>query len=162
MGAVLSISNELADKISAVLAELHQKTDATCVLLADTSGQLVGRHGSIGADTAIFAALAASDMAATAELARILKETEPFKMHLHEGRQNNIYLCTVQGSFLLAVVFRTSVQIGLVRIFSSRAAEALVPLAKEFESQQAQPRNGIDADFAASLSAALEQGLRES
>jgi predicted regulator of Ras-like GTPase activity (Roadblock/LC7/MglB family) len=161
MGSGLTLSSELGEKVSRILAELRQKTDATCVLLADTSGQLVSKDGSMGADATIFAALAAGDMAATAELARMLKESRPFKMHLHEGENFNIYLCTVEGSFLLVVIFRTTVQIGLVRIFSARAAEALLPLVSQFESMQGPANHGVDADFSSSLSSVLDEALRE-
>ena len=161
MGSGLTVSSELADRISRILAELRQKTDATCVLLADTSGQLVAKEASMGADETIFAALAAGDMAATAELARLLKEPKPFKMHLHEGEHFNIYLCTIEASFLLVVIFRTTVQMGLVRIFSARAAEALLPLVSQFESQQGARNPGVDAAFSSSLSSVLEEALRE-
>jgi predicted regulator of Ras-like GTPase activity (Roadblock/LC7/MglB family) len=160
MSRGLMISPQLADEIEHILAELQRKTGATCVLLADVSGQLIGRQGTADfLDTTIFAALAAGDMAATAEMAMMVGEDRPFKMHLHEGKDFNVYLCAVENSFLLAVIFRTTVQIGLVRLFSTRAVRALLPLVEQFEALQEQPAEIVSADFGAMLAGELEEAF---
>jgi len=154
------ISPELAEEVERILAELQHKTDATCVLLADISGQLIGRQGTADfLDTTIFAALSAGDMAATAEMATMVGEARRFKMHLHEGKNFNVYLCAVENSFLLAVIFRTTVQIGLVRLFSTRAVRDLLPLIEQFESLQEQHHEVVSADFGAILAGELEEAF---
>ena len=160
MNRELAISPELADEIESILAELQRKTDATCVLLADISGQLIGEQGVAGGlDTIIFAALAASDMAATDAMATMVGEAEHFKMHLHEGKGFNVYLCAIEHTFLLAIIFRTTVQIGLVRLFSARAAQALLPLVRQFEALQEQYRGAMNAAFGATLADELEEAF---
>jgi len=151
---------EVADRIDYILAQLYYKTQGSCVLLADVSGQLIGCQGPrVRFDTTIFSALAASDMAATAQMARLVGEEKPFELHFHEGERQNVYLSNMGESFLLAVVFDKTVQIGLVRLFARQAIKQLLPLAEEFETLQAQPGEAIDADFGDALADALESAF---
>ncbi len=131
----LVIPEELMNQIEKVLDELQSKTGATYVFLADISGQLIHAQGRIGStDIVALAAVTASNMAATAAMARMVGEAESFRLLFHEGQRENIYLSHVGGSFLLAVVFDTRVQIGLVRLISKHAVEELTNLASAFES----------------------------
>ncbi|TKJ31278.1 MAG: hypothetical protein CEE40_01870 [Chloroflexi bacterium B3_Chlor] len=55
------------DEIEYILSHLLQKSKATCVLLADISGQLIGSAGEISQlDPGAVSALSASDISATA------------------------------------------------------------------------------------------------
>lgn len=135
MAQGLYLPGDVTDEIERVLSRLQQKTQVTCVLLADVSGQLICTSGQAsGFDAATVAALTASDMSATAELARQLGEAKPFRMLFHEGEQRHLYLSDVGGSFLLVVVFETHIPIGLVRVFTERAARELLPLTFRYET----------------------------
>jgi predicted regulator of Ras-like GTPase activity (Roadblock/LC7/MglB family) len=152
------------DEIDRVLTQLHQKTQASCILLADISGQLIGERGRREEiDPAILAALTASNMAATAEIARQIGEETSFRLLFHEGERRNIYLSSVGDSFLLVVVFNTTVQVGLVRLFTKQAVKQLLSLAEEFEALQSQADQVVDADFGDALVAEMESifGSRE-
>ncbi|MCX7840807.1 MAG: roadblock/LC7 domain-containing protein [Anaerolineae bacterium] len=148
------------ERIEQILDELRSKTRASYVFLADISGQLIQARGITGAtDLTTLAALTASNMAATAEMARQIGENQPFRLMFHEGSRRNIYLSQVGTSFLLAVVFDAEVQIGLVRLFSKRATEELLALADEYEAIVRQTPSMMEAGFDVALDQALDSLL---
>jgi predicted regulator of Ras-like GTPase activity (Roadblock/LC7/MglB family) len=145
------------ERIEGILDELRAKTRASYVFLADISGQLINARGvTKSTDITALAALTASNMAATAEMARRIGEQEQFRLMFHEGASNNIYLSQVGRSFLLAVVFATEVQIGLVRLFSKRAVEELEKLAAEYENVVEQTPAMMESGFGSALDDALD------
>ena len=148
------------DRIEKTMDELRGKTRATYVFLADISGQLINARGSAGnTDLVLLAALTASNMAATAEMARRMGETEQFRLMFHEGEKRNIYLSQVGKSFLLAVVFDAEVQIGLVRLFSKRAVEELEKLTTDYEEIVTKTESMMEAGFGNALDSALDELL---
>jgi predicted regulator of Ras-like GTPase activity (Roadblock/LC7/MglB family) len=156
----LFLSAELMDEIESVLAQLIQKTQVSCVLLADVSGQLISSAGqTLGFDAQTVAALTASDMSATAELARQLGESKPFRILFHEGERRHLYLTDVGNSLILIVVFETRVPIGLVRVFSERAAQELLPLVDEYETDLEQAGAMLNDAFDDSLLDELDEAL---
>ena len=103
------------DEITKVLSELAAKTKASTILLADISGQLITQRGNTeDINTAILSALAASDFAATSEMAKLVGEDAKFKLLFHEGEKRNVYLSNIGDNFFLVVVFDVSVTLGLV------------------------------------------------
>lgn len=151
MNRSIILPEHLLEQIEKILDELQSKTGATYVFLADISGQLIHAQGRTGpTDVVALAALTASNMAATSAMARMIGEPERFRLLFHEGQRENIYLSHVGDSFVLAVVFDTKVQIGLVRIFSKRAVEELTDLAAAFESAQSSS-SLMDVDFGRAL-----------
>jgi predicted regulator of Ras-like GTPase activity (Roadblock/LC7/MglB family) len=154
------LPTDLLDEMDGVLNQLQQKTQVTCVLLADVSGQLICAVGrAAGLDTASVAALTASDMSATAELARQLGEVKPFRMLFHEGEQRHLYLSDVGNSLILIVVFETRVPIGLVRVFTERAAQALLPLKEKYETALEQAKGVVSEAFDESLFDELDKAF---
>ena len=152
MARGLYLPGDLIDEIERVLSRLQQKTQVTCVLLADVSGQLICTRGQAsGFDAGTVAALTASDMSATAELARQLGEAKPFRILFHEGEQRHLYLSDVGGSLLLVVVFETRIPIGLVRVFTERAARELLPLTSRYETTLEQAGGVVSETFDESL-----------
>lgn len=153
----LYLSEGLIDEMDGILTELRQKTQGSYVLLADVSGQLVSATGATtGFDAQTVAALTASDMAATAELARQLGEAKPFRILFHEGEDRHLYLSDVGNSLILIVVFETKVPIGLVRVFTERAARELLPLTDRYESALDHARGLLSETFDESLSDELD------
>jgi predicted regulator of Ras-like GTPase activity (Roadblock/LC7/MglB family) len=151
---------DLLDEMDGVLNQLQQKTQVTCVLLADVSGQLICTVGhAAGFDPASVAALTASDMSATAELARQLGEAKPFRMLFHEGEQRHLYLSDVGNSLILIVVFETRVPIGLVRVFTERAARELLPLKAKYETALEQAGGVVSEAFDESLLDELDEAF---
>ncbi|MBM3127742.1 MAG: roadblock/LC7 domain-containing protein [Chloroflexi bacterium] len=151
------LSEQYTEKIEGILDELRAKTRASYVFLADISGQLINARGATqSTDIAALAALTASNMAATAEMARRIGEQAQFRLMFHEGAGSNIYLSQVGHSFLLAVVFAAEVQIGLVRLFSKRAVEELEKLAAEYENVVEQTPSMMEAGFGGAFDDALD------
>jgi predicted regulator of Ras-like GTPase activity (Roadblock/LC7/MglB family) len=146
------------DGISKILSELAAKTKASAILFADMSGQLISQRGNTDEmNTTVLSALAASDFAATAEMAKLVGEDAKFKLLFHEGEKRNVYLSNVGDDFFLVVVFDVSVTLGLIRIYTKKAIQNLVAL---FDDQSASEDNIIDDDFSSLLGDALDESFK--
>ena len=143
------------DEITKVLTEL-----ASTILLADISGQLITQRGNTeDMNTQILSALAASDFAATSEMAKLVGEDAKFKLLFHEGEKRNVYLSNVGDNFFLVVVFDVSVTLGLVRIYTKKAIQNLLNV---FETtEQGEDASAIiDQDFSSMLGDMLDESFK--
>ena len=148
------------DEITKVLSELAAKTKASTILLADISGQLITQRGNTDdINTAILSALAASDFAATSEMAKLVGEDAKFKLLFHEGEKRNVYLSNVGDNFFLVVVFDVSVTLGLVRIYTKKAIQNLLHV---FETSDPGDDAGkiLDQDFSSMLGDMLDESFK--
>jgi predicted regulator of Ras-like GTPase activity (Roadblock/LC7/MglB family) len=156
----LNPPTELFIRIEDSLERLLDRSRAICVLLADISGQLISEKGKDeGLDSSSLAAVTASNMAATAEMARQLGEPAPFSYLFHEGRRRNIYISAVGESFLLVIVFDDLTQIGLVRIFARLAVNELVGVAEELEPWLERASSVVDREFGGALAEGLDEAF---
>ncbi|HDQ44653.1 MAG TPA: roadblock/LC7 domain-containing protein [bacterium] len=139
-----SFSKEQFESVLGCLAELVEKLRVSAVLLINSSGRVLARRAgdSDQGDPAVMGALAASTYLAAGEMASMLGERSNFKMVLHEGEQHNIFISSVGEDYYLVIVFRTSVALGMVRLFARRAVGRLLPTLK-----QQQPATDFDALF---------------
>jgi predicted regulator of Ras-like GTPase activity (Roadblock/LC7/MglB family) len=110
-------------------------------------------------NTTVLSALAASDFAATSEMAKLVGEEAKFKLLFHEGDKRNVYLSNVGDNFFLVVVFDVSVTLGLIRIYTKKAIEDLVTILEE-ESEELADENLIDSDFSSLLGDALDDTFK--
>lgn len=148
------------DEITKVLSELAAKTKASTILLADISGQLITQRGNTDdINTAILSALAASDFAATSEMAKLVGEDAKFKLLFHEGEKRNVYLSNVGDNFFLVVVFDVSVTLGLVRIYTKKAIENLLTVFEESEAGE-DASAILDQDFSSMLGDMLDESFK--
>lgn len=148
------------DEITKVLSELAAKTKASTILLADISGQLITQRGNTeDINTAILSALAASDFAATSEMAKLVGEEAKFKLLFHEGEKRNVYLSNIGDNFFLVVVFDVSVTLGLVRIYTKKAIQSLMSVFESSESDE-DAKNVIDQDFSSMLGDMLDESFK--
>ncbi len=148
------------DEITKVLTELAAKTKASTILLADISGQLITQRGNTeDINTAILSALAASDFAATAEMAKLVGEDAKFKLLFHEGEKRNVYLSNIGDNFFLVVVFDVSVTLGLVRIYTKKAIQSLLKIFEESEEGE-DVSKVIDKDFTSMLGDMLDESFK--
>jgi predicted regulator of Ras-like GTPase activity (Roadblock/LC7/MglB family) len=160
MSENLVLPTQLLDEYEQHLNRLYDKTGATCVLLIDISGQLISYKGTMqGVDLVSLAALVAGDMAAVTEMAKLIGEKDRFKLLFHEGETYNILVSAVRGSFLLAIVFKTAVQIGLVRLFTRETVTKLLKLGEQSEAERGVVSQIVDADFSTSLADELERAF---
>jgi predicted regulator of Ras-like GTPase activity (Roadblock/LC7/MglB family) len=157
MGQGLALSPIEFEQVEQVLIRLCQQVEASTAFLADISGQLLCQvQTRPGADTTILAALAASNLAATAEMGRLIGEPERFRTVLHEGVNHSFHIAIVNNTFLLAVVFAPAVPVGLVRLFTKQAVLQLMNVAETFESAVG---SELAQDFGQALADELERAL---
>jgi predicted regulator of Ras-like GTPase activity (Roadblock/LC7/MglB family) len=160
MSTSIILPTEMADQIEQILVHLRRSTEAECVLLADISGQLIDAQSRMReVNPVLVATLAASDIAAMAELAHQVGEENARGSVLHEGKHKSIYLVNVAGSFILIVIFQAEIPIGLVRLLAGRAAERLQTLVAGYEEHLVQPEAIPPADFGAALMGELEKAF---
>ncbi len=168
MRGSLGITTNLSEQFEAILMNLYNQAKAESVLLADISGQLIDVVGQMNeGHPATLAALAASDVAAMSELSRQIGESKPQGAFLHEGDERGIYLSKVSDSFVLIVIFRSEIPLGLVRLFAKQGVQQLKGLVDEFEACVNQPARepafsseGVDTvDFGSALADELEKAF---
>jgi predicted regulator of Ras-like GTPase activity (Roadblock/LC7/MglB family) len=105
-------------------------------------------------------ALAASDFAATAEMAKLVGEEAKFKLLFHEGEKRNVYLSNVGDYFFLVVVFDVNVTLGLIRIYTKKAIQNLLQVLEEEGGDAESEKDMIDSDFSSLLGDALDETFK--
>lgn len=154
MTQTIVISAELSIKIDKIINQLRHKIHPNCIVVTDISGQLISFYAAqkeINIEN--LAALFASNMGATCEIANEVLEEEGFEFNLHEGKQSSVFISKISNSLVLAVVFDSSEAIGFVRLFTKRACKELLLLVDEFE-QEVNPKvkKLLDNNFSEELS----------
>ncbi len=146
--------------ITKTLTELANKTKASAILFADMSGQLISQRGNTEEmNTTVLSALAASDFAATAEMAKLVGEEAKFKLLFKKKKKRNVYLSNVGESFFLVVVFDVSVTLGLIRIYTKKAIQGLAQILED-SSEEESSETMIDSDFSTLLGDALDDTFK--
>lgn len=121
-----TLSIDQAEAIDACLERMAYESEASCIILADVTGQLISERGkTLGVNTQVLSALAAGELSATQEMARMVGEEARFNLLLHEGENRSVYLSPVGQKMLLIVVFDQRTPIGLVRIILKNAVDEL-------------------------------------
>ena len=129
---------------------LLRSTNANSAFLIDRAGQLITSVGStFNIDMESFCSLSAADFAATGQLASLVGETE-FSTLFHQGELHNIYISTVGQRVILAVLFDSRSNLGLVRLRVRQASEHLAAIFNRiFGKVEAQSRAPhLDENFA--------------
>jgi predicted regulator of Ras-like GTPase activity (Roadblock/LC7/MglB family) len=125
------------------------------------SGQLISQRGNTDdMNTTVLSALAASDFAATAEMAKLVGEDAKFKLLFHEGEKRNVYLSNVGDYFFLVVVFDVNVTLGLIRIYTKKAIQGLMQILEEESDDDIDKKDIIDSDFSSLLGDALDETFK--
>lgn len=136
MSQKMILSSELSMKMDKIIDQLRQKTHPICIVLADISGQLLATYNANKEiDIPGLAALFASNVGATGAIAEKINETSGFDSFMQEGKNSNIFLSKIKNSYLLAIVFASSHQIGMVRLFAKKACNQLAELIQQYELQ---------------------------
>lgn len=164
MNERLNFTAEQQQRIDNCLNTLLLKTKAHSVLLADVTGQLVGKAGITNDRKATaLSTLSAGSFVATAEMAKFLERSAHFSQSFHEGEDYGIYTATVNPSLLLTVTFDTEAKLGLVRIFTKWAVAELEKITAEALEHQEQDRgmDEMDAEFGQLLANELDSLFTE-
>ncbi len=156
------LSVEQAEAIDACLEKMAYESEAHCIILADVTGQLIAERGKMGnMNTQVLSALAAGELAATHEMARLVGEEARFKLLLHEGEEQSVYLSDVGEQLILVIVFDNETPIGLVRLVLKQAVEELAPILLEpGQAGSSSPvQEALGSDFAQLLESELNASL---
>jgi predicted regulator of Ras-like GTPase activity (Roadblock/LC7/MglB family) len=150
------LSIDQAEAIDACLERMAYESEASCIILADVTGQLISERGkTVGVNTQVLSALAAGELSATQEMARMVGEQARFNLLLHEGENRSVYLSPVGHKMLLIIVFDQRTPIGLVRIILKNAVDELGPILEwpktKDSEEDAEVRSTLDGDFAQQL-----------
>jgi predicted regulator of Ras-like GTPase activity (Roadblock/LC7/MglB family) len=159
----IHLGEKQIEEIEKGLSELADYTKATLVLLADITGQLISKYGYVpNLNNTSLSALAAADFAATAEMAKLVGERSKFKLLFHEGENTNVYLSNVGMDYFIVVIFKATIPLGLIRLYTKKAIKKLLNAIESSDEESMQrAQELIDIEFSSLLEDALEQSFRE-
>jgi predicted regulator of Ras-like GTPase activity (Roadblock/LC7/MglB family) len=158
------LTKEQFDGLFACLADLAAKLRLMAVLLVDGSGRILAQKMGEGwKDNRLegLAALTAGSFSASNEMARLLGEANRFRMVLHEGQKRNIFVCSVSPQYFLVVVFESGTALGMIRLFTKRTVEQLVPILSESSVSTQDLGQVFDRNFESLLGEELDRSLRD-
>jgi len=118
-----------APSIEEQLEKLLVNAGAHGVFLINSEGGPVQVTGQIdNAKVEYVSALVAANFFASAELSNLIDNQKVFGASFFEGDAYNLYVCDVNGKFLLAVVFDARLRPGVVWFYAKQTATTLAPL----------------------------------
>ena len=119
-----ALTRKDAVRLSRILQELLDRSEATGCVTCDHSGYVLAQQGVSRDDTQLISALGAGVFSASRELARLLGE-DTFSSVFHQGERKSIYICAVNTDVLLVVIFSNEGSVGLVKLYAGPAAESM-------------------------------------
>ena len=113
------------------LQKLQINAGARAILLINAQGEPLHVVGQINSTKVNYiCSLVAANYYSPAELSNLLDNRNLFKSNFYEGDAYNLYVCDVNGKFLLAVVFDVKLRPGVIWFYTKQTAAALSPLIK--------------------------------
>jgi predicted regulator of Ras-like GTPase activity (Roadblock/LC7/MglB family) len=157
------LSKEQFDSVFVLLSDLAVKLRISAAFLSDGTGRVLAMKKAAGfsGDAVVLSTLAAAGYSATTEMARQLGEEEPFRMVLHEGRRQNVFVCSVCQDYVLMVVFEPQVALGMIRLFTKRAIEAMRPVLMRKPAEPFRLDHVFSGDFGTLLDEELDRSFKE-
>jgi len=148
--------------MEAELRTLCARAGAESVVLLDLSGVVLASHRvPESMDMLLFAALLASNFAATEELSKRLGVTD-FRVMYHEGKRQNLYFDKVGDDAILVVLFRDSNALGRVRLFCEKALSELAQFVEDVTKQRemavAMPQSRAAAGYLRQIAKSIQPG----
>lgn len=163
MSNQIVLSTEIFNEISKVLKELEATIRAEVVVFCEAGGVPITDAGNQDTiDLSALSSLAAGNVAATREMARMLGESDAFKFVFLEGDRYNLYLCNVGTEYLLTIAIGKSVALGMLRIYANRAVKQLEQIIEKAKKEDAATDALLDGEFAALLGEAFDASFRSS
>ena len=133
MNAIPVFTIEDVATLDGILADFLQRAEAELTVIIDRGGNVISQYGDMTVlDVTIIAALAAGSFAATKELARRIGELE-FNALYHQGNGSHIFMNSVDEDTIMITVFGPRTTVGLVRFYSSTAAQRVGELLKSLQ-----------------------------
>lgn len=147
-------------EIAKELDVLRAKLKAQLILFGDLNGQLICQKGEIpGADATILTALLAGDFSATTEIAKLLGRENHFRLHYHEGSKRHLYISSLSDQFFLAVIFDSTVTLGMVRIFTRKSIDKVSKIIETNFEEMVKISNIINSEFKSYVTEGLDKIL---
>jgi hypothetical protein len=82
-------------------------------------------------------------------------------MVLHEGENQNVYVSSVTSEYFLIVIFEKDVALGMVRLFTKRTIDQLLPVLKQNDKSNTRMDQIFSKQFQSLLDEELDQSLKE-
>lgn len=159
-GQTVVLTGEMYKSISEILSELASKTRARTIIFSDMNGHAITQRGSVtDMNISNMSALAAGGFSATTEIAKLIGERKQFKFIFHEGENNNVYLSNVGDNFLLILIFDSQTALGMIRIYTKRAIDALSALLSNVKEEDQKVSQLVNFDFNQYLNAELDKAF---
>ncbi len=142
MATLPQLIEEDMARLSAVLRELLDRSDATTALVLDKGGFLITQKGDDRAfDLTTIAALASGAYLANQTIANLVNEPN-FDSVYQQGEQWSMLTTNVDEHCLLLIIFKAAVGVGAVKYFAATAREKIA--AQMVVAQDRDPGNGLD------------------
>src|SRR6201997_2148434 len=133
MNAIPVLTIEDVAALDGVLGDFLKKAEADLTVVIDRGGNVISQFGDRDVtDISIIAALAAGSFAATRELAHRIGEVE-FNALFHQGNGSHMFMNSVDEDTIMITVFGTRTTVGLVRFYSTGAAQNVASLLKKLQ-----------------------------
>ena len=159
----VQLSRSQFENVSECLTYLAEKLRLAALILVNSNGQVCAKKASEKwqADTTLLATLTANSFAATTEIARLLGERTHFRMVLHEGENQNVYVSSVTSEYFLIVIFEKDVALGMVRLFTKRTIDQLMPVLKQSDKSNVRMDQIFSKQFQSLLDEKLDQTFKD-
>jgi predicted regulator of Ras-like GTPase activity (Roadblock/LC7/MglB family) len=157
------LSKEQFESVLALLSDLAVKLRISAVFLAEGTGRILALKKAAGfsGNAVVISTLAAAGFSATTEMASQLGEKEPFRMVLHEGRTQSVFVCSVCLDTILVVVFEPQVALGMIRLFTKRTIEEMRPILMRKPAEPLSLDRVFGGDFGTLLDEELDRSFKE-
>lgn len=142
--AMQMLFEEEQREIQKISDRLHRDSNAIAVLVINKDGQEIARSGQTGdLDITSLSSLFAGNVAATEQIAKILKEEE-FGGQFHEGTKVSVNISVVARRAILVVLFDNRSSLGIVRLRVRRATDDMATVFEKLVTkiQQQQQKAG--------------------
>ncbi len=144
-----------------LVTELQRSLPARFVMLADAAGQVIAARGAYNdANLVMLGSLAAGDLAASQEIARLTGEYQDYQIILREGQRSNIFIAEAGSHLILLAQAGKETPLGWARMFILKTARQLAEAARQ-GAPSAQEIAEMEEELAGSLSEEDEQNLAE-
>lgn len=148
---------DVVERLDRELDGFLELSAARSALLIDTEGHLITRRGQAPTESLdAFAALVAGSFAATHQVAQLLGESG-FHSMAHQGTEQGIQLSAVGERTVLAVVWDSATNLGLIRFYGAETAGRLGNILAQGSTEQGADPGGLADNYTEQVSAALDE-----
>ncbi|MBU0728602.1 MAG: roadblock/LC7 domain-containing protein [Proteobacteria bacterium] len=120
------LTSKILEKAKNILVNSLIKAGVRTVMLIDSAGNILVNCGQEAddIDSISLAALAAANLGATSQIAKLIGEDD-FSLLFHKGKNGNIHFGRIGKELILVTIFGEDVSLGLVRCRISDLSESI-------------------------------------